>query len=46
MNSNLATLIRTGVIHVATAGIVSVRSEWESFNKLSRYGVLTMALSG
>jgi transporter family protein len=46
VNSNLATLIRTVVIFVVTAGIVSARSEWEPFSKLSRYGVLMLVLSG
>ena len=46
VNSNLATLIRTVVILAVTAGIVSVRGEWEPFGKLSRYGVLMLVLSG
>lgn len=36
VNSNLATLIRTVVILVVTAGIVTARSEWEPLGKLSR----------
>lgn len=46
VNSNLATLIRTAVIIVVTAAIVSARGEWEPLNRLSRYGVLMLVLSG
>ena len=46
VNSNLATLIRTVVILLVTAGIVSARGEWEPLGKLSRFGVLTLVLSG
>lgn len=46
VNSNLATLIRTVVILGVTAGIISVRKEWEPFDRLSRYGVLMLVLSG
>lgn len=46
VNSNLATLIRTVVILGVTVGIVSARGEWEPFDKLSRYGVLMLVLSG
>ena len=46
VNSNLATLIRTAVIILVTAGIVSAREEWEPLGKLSRYGVLMLVLSG
>ncbi len=46
VNSNLATLIRTVVILFVTAGIVSLRGEWEPFGKLSRFGVGTLFLSG
>ena len=46
VNSNLATFIRTDVILVVTAGIISLRSEWEPFSKLSRYGVVMLTLSG
>jgi transporter family protein len=46
INSNLATFIRTVVILVISAGIVSFRREWEPLNLLSRRGVLMLFLSG
>jgi transporter family protein len=46
INSNLATLIRTGVILVMTTLIVSWRSEWEPWNKLSGRAVTFLCLSG
>lgn len=46
INSNLATLIRTGVILVVTAGIVTARREWEPLGRLSGFGTLMLALSG
>ena len=39
MNSNLATFIRTIVILVITAGIVSLRGEWESPKSVSVYSL-------
>ena len=35
INSNLATLIRTIVIMILSALIITGRGEWEPFNKLS-----------
>ncbi len=46
MNSNLATLIRTVVILMMTAGIVAVRREWQPLDKISRSGVMLLVLSG
>jgi transporter family protein len=46
INSNLATLIRTLVIAVVSALIVTGRGEWEPFNRLSPRGVLMLFLSG
>src|SRR5262245_6813331 len=46
INSNLATFIRTAVILVVAAAIVSFRHEWESPGKLSRLGVAMLVLSG
>jgi transporter family protein len=46
VDSNLATLIRTVVILVVTAGIISLRGEWEPLGRLSRYGVWMLVLSG
>jgi len=46
VNSNLATLIRTAVIILVTVGIVTARGEWEPLNRLSRYGVMMLVLSG
>jgi bacterial/archaeal transporter family protein len=46
VNSNLATVIRTAVILLVSAGIVTARGEWEPLGKLSRFGVLMLVLSG
>jgi len=45
INSNLATFIRTAIILIMTAGIVSLRGEWQPFDKLSRTGLVMLALS-
>lgn len=46
INSNLATLIRTVVILVLTALIITWRREWEPLNQLSPRSVLFLCLSG
>jgi transporter family protein len=46
INSNLATLIRTVVIFVITAGIVWARNDWEPIGRLSRFGATMLLLSG
>ena len=46
VNSNLATLIRTAVILLVTAGVVAARGEWEPLGRLSRFGTSMLALSG
>lgn len=46
INSNLATLIRTVVILVLSALVVTARSEWEPLDRLSRRGALFLCLSG
>src|SRR3954447_24112706 len=46
INSNLATFVRTVVILVVTAALVSFRNEWESPGKLSRLGLTMLVLSG
>jgi transporter family protein len=46
INSNLATFIRTVVILLVTAGILSARREWEPLDRLSGKGVLMLVLSG
>ena len=46
VNSNLATLIRTGVILVVAAGVVTARGEWEPPGKISRFGAGMLVLSG
>jgi transporter family protein len=46
MNSNLATLIRTVVIFGVTAGIVSLRGEWEMPRELAARPVMFLILSG
>jgi transporter family protein len=46
INSNLATFIRTVVILLVTAALVSFRREWEPPGKLSRLGLTMLVLSG
>ena len=46
INSNLATFIRTIVILVVTAAIVTWRREWEPLNRLSSSAVAFLILSG
>jgi len=46
INSNLATLIRTVVILVVTALIISVRQEWKKPAVWDRTAVLFLILSG
>lgn len=46
LNSNLATLIRTVVIIVVTAGIVSWRGEWQKPDSIPPSGWLFLILSG
>ena len=46
VNSNLATFIRTVVILVVAAAIVSLRREWEPPGGLSRLGLAMLVLSG
>ncbi|CAN5602865.1 EamA family transporter [soil metagenome] len=46
INSNLASLIRTAIILLMTAGIVAFRSEWEPWHKLSLRGLTVLMLSG
>src|SRR5271168_5325239 len=46
INSNLASLIRTAIILLLTAGIVTFRAEWEPLQKLSTRGVTMLVLSG
>ena len=46
VNSNLATLIRTGVVLVVAAGVVTARGEWEPPGRLSRSGAVVLVLSG
>jgi transporter family protein len=46
INSNMATFIRTIVIIVVTAGILSMRSEWQKPNSISAYSWLFLILSG
>lgn len=46
INSNLATFIRTVVILVVTAGIISFRNEWEKPETLSVRTILFLVLSG
>lgn len=46
LNSNLATLIRTVVIFVVTAGIVSLRGEWSMPRELAARPVTFLVLSG
>lgn len=46
MNSNLATLVRTVVILFVTAGIVSLRSEWQWPGDVQSRPLLFLLLSG
>lgn len=46
INSNLATLIRTVVILIVAAGIVTLRSEWQPIAKLSPFATAMLILSG
>jgi len=46
MNSNLATFIRTIVILLVTAGVVSLRGEWQKPENTSGRTVLFLVLSG
>lgn len=46
INSNLATFIRTIVILVVTAAIVTWRREWEPWNRLSASAMTFLVLSG
>lgn len=46
INSNYATFIRTVVILVFIAALVSVRSEWVSLSEVSHKSLLFLGLSG
>jgi len=46
VNSNVATFIRTIVILFVTAGILSLRAEWQKPNTISTYSWLFLVLSG
>jgi transporter family protein len=46
INSNFATFIRTVVILIVTAMIVSSRREWVAPQALSRYSLISLVLSG
>ena len=46
INSNLATLIRTVVIFVVTALIITLRSEWRVNEPVSSKSILFLVLSG
>ncbi len=46
VNSNFATVVRTAVILLVTAAIVTARAEWEPWAKLTGRGVLFLVLSG
>lgn len=46
INSNLATFIRTIVILLVTAGILSLRDEWQKPNTISPNSWLFLVLSG
>lgn len=45
INSNFATLLRTVVILMMLAGIVTARKEWQPLSTLSRFGLGMLALS-
>lgn len=46
LNSNLATLIRTAVVLVLTAAIVSWRGEWQAWTPISNRAAIFLVLSG
>ena len=46
VNSNFATFIRTVVILMVTAGIISLRGEWQKPETLSARTILFLVLSG
>jgi len=46
LNSNLATFIRTLVVLMVSAGVLSARGEWQPPGTLSARGVLFLVLSG
>ncbi len=46
INSDLATLLRTVVILLITALLISSRREWQSLDSLSTRGVVFLVLSG
>ncbi|HEV3386950.1 MAG TPA: EamA family transporter [Gemmata sp.] len=46
INSDLATFIRTVVILIVSAFVVTVRSAWEPINKMSRFGLTMLIISG
>lgn len=46
INSDLATLLRTVVILLITALLISSRREWQSLDSLSTRGVVFLLLSG
>jgi transporter family protein len=46
INSNLATLIRTIVILIVTAAIITWRGEWEPWSRISSRALLFLILSG
>jgi transporter family protein len=46
INSDLATLLRTGVILCLAAVVVSLRREWQPLGTLSTSGTISLCLSG
>jgi transporter family protein len=46
INSDLATFIRTIVIIAVSAIVVTLRAAWEPLDRLSRYGLTMLVLSG
>ncbi len=46
INSNLATFIRTVVILVLIAGIITVRGEWQTQGGISRFSLAMLVASG
>jgi transporter family protein len=46
INSDLATFIRTVVILIVSAFVVTARSAWEPISKMSRFGLTMLIISG
>ncbi len=46
INSNLATFIRTAIILIMVAVIITVRKEWQPVGKIPAFSIIMLAFSG